>query len=253
MSNILENFDPRWRQFLQNPAWYVAAVIILAGLVVYIRFWWWLAGAVALVWGIWLVWQMFGEDKGGLNNEKQLEAYLAQAQLYQAQIQQVLKATSNKRHDAHQQQLATQVNICTRAIHDLAQRIASLHQDTLIYQDMAVVPKAIEDLEAQLADETDATIRTQLERTLSNRRNQLTSLELLQRTIKQAEIQIENTLSLLGTIYSQILTSQSTSHVADYGRLSAGVNEEVARLQDQLEALQEVKGSLGGPNPVSWS
>jgi hypothetical protein len=245
MSNILEDFDPRWRQFLQNPAWYVAAVVILAGLVFYIHLVWWLAGAVALAWGIWLIWQMFGEDTAAVNHEEQLNVYLDQAQLYQAQLNQVLKDTSNKSNAVHQQRLAAQINIWVEAIQDLVQRIASLRQDTLICQDMAVVPQAIENLEAQLAGETDAATRAQLERALNNRRNQLTALALLQRTLKQAEIQIENTLSLLGTIYSQILTGQSTNHVADYSRLSANVDEEVGRLQDQLEALREVKGSLG--------
>jgi hypothetical protein len=247
MSNILENFDPRWRQFLQNPAWYVATIIILAGLVFYIRLVWWLAGAVALVWGIWLVWQMFGEDTAEVSHEGQLNVYLDQAQLYQAQLNQVLKDASNKSNPVQQQRLAIQINIWVEAIQDLVQRIAGLRQDTLICQDMAVVPQAIENLEAQLADETDAATRAQLERTLKNRRNQFTSLALLQRTIKQAEIQIENTLSLLGTIYSQILTGQSTNHVADYSRLSTDVDEEVGRLQDQLEALREVKGKPGGP------
>jgi hypothetical protein len=104
-------------------------------------------------------------------------------------------------------------------------------------------------LEVQLPIETNPDIRNQLERTLINRKNQLASLQLLQSTIKKAEIQIESTLSLLGTIYSQILIGQSTNHVADYGRLSVDVDEAVNRLQDQLEALWEVKGGYqSGPS-----
>jgi uncharacterized protein YoxC len=52
---------------------------------------------------------------------------------------------------------------------------------------------------------------------------------------------MESTLASMGTIYSQLLTSQSADHVADYSRLSEDVNEEVRTLQDQLEALEEVK------------
>ncbi len=48
-------------------------------------------------------------------------------------------------------------------------------------------------------------------------------------------------MALLGTIYSQLLTQQSTSHVTDYQRLTHQAGEEVACLQDYLEALQEVK------------
>ena len=94
-------------------------------------------------------------------------------------------------------------------------------------------------------NETNAGARTELEHTLVNRKNQLAALKRLQGTMRRAEIQIESTLSALGTIYSQLLTGQSTDHVADYSRLSAEVDEEVRTLQDQLEALQEVKLGQG--------
>ena len=63
------------------------------------------------------------------------------------------------------------------------------------------------------------------------------SLEQLQTTRRRAEIQIERTAAVLGTIYSQLLTYRSTSRVADYQRLADAVAEEVQRLQDYLEAL----------------
>lgn len=116
----------------------------------------------------------------------------------------------------------------------------------MIRQDLEAVPQAIADLQTRLTNETDPTLRTQLERTLSNRQNQLASLERLQNTMKRAEIQIESTLSALGTIYSQVLTGQSTDHVADYSRLAADVDEEVRLLQDRLEALEEVKLGQAG-------
>lgn len=232
----------RWRAFLNSPVWYVATVTILAMLTLNIRYLRWLAGVVALIWGTWLVWQLFTQDKAETDGADQLKIYLDQTLTYQAQIDQLLKATSNASNRAHRLHLATQINIWTEAIQNLIQHIASLRQDTLIRQDLAAVPRAIEDLEAQLACEADPGIRAQLERTLINRRNQLASLQLLQSTVRKAEIQIESTLSLLGTIYSQMLIGQSTNHVADYGRLSLDVDEEVRRLQDQLEALWEVKG-----------
>lgn len=237
----MKTFGSRWHRFLQNPAWYVAIVTVLAGLTFQVRFLWWLAGMVALVWGIWLVWQLFDKGKTEVGSQDHWQTYLAQTLIYRAQIDQALRATSNKSNRAHRRQLAVQIDIWAKAIQDLVQRIASLRQDDLIRREMATVPKAIEDLETQLINETDAAIRTQLERTLINRKNQLASLELLHRIIKRTEIQIENTLSLFGTLYSQLLTGQSTSHVADYARLSADVDEEVHRLQDQLEALREVK------------
>ena len=54
---------------------------------------------------------------------------------------------------------------------------------------------------------------------------------------------MESTLSMLGTIYSQILAGQSTRQAADYRRLLNEIDEEVQMLQDHLHALEEVKMS----------
>jgi hypothetical protein len=169
------------------------------------------------------------------------QAHLNKALAYQAQIDSLIKATSEPNARDHLQDLAGQVREWVEAIEDLVKRIDDIQQNHLIRQDLEAVPQAIANLEARLVTETDPDIRTQLERTLTNRKNQWASLERLQHMMKRAEIQIESTLSSLGTIYSQLLTGQSTDHVADYSRLSTEVDEEVHALQDRLEALEEVK------------
>src|SRR5574341_4605 len=143
-----------YRQFLGNPVWYAATVTILAVLTLNIRFLWWLASAVAVVWGTWLVWQLFTRDKAETGTD-QLRGYLDQTLAYQVQIEEVLKATSNGSNRAHRLHLAAQINLWTEAIQRLAQHVTSLRQDNLIRQDMTTVPKAIELLEAQLAAEVD--------------------------------------------------------------------------------------------------
>jgi hypothetical protein len=170
-----------------------------------------------------------------------IQAHLNKALAYQAQIESLIEATANPNARARLQDLAGEVSEWVQAIEDLVRRIDDFQGNSLIRQDLEAVPQAITKLEAQLANETDSDVQVQLERTLNNRRNQLTALERLQNTMKRAEIQIESTLSALGTIYSQLLTGESTDHVADYSRLSAEVDEEVRLLQDRLEALEEVK------------
>jgi hypothetical protein len=238
--------DARWRKYLHNPLWYVATVTVLAALTLRMRAIWWLAGAVALVWGTWLIWQFFSAEGAAPGGADQLKGYLEQAQSYATQIDHMLRVTANRNNTAHRLHLATQINIWAEAIQSLVQHMATLRGDELIRRDLAAVPRAIADLEARLAGEAEPALRAQLERTLAHRRNQLASLEVLQGTLKRAEIQIESTLSLLGTMYSQILIGQSTNQVADYGRLARDVDEEVRRLQDQLEALWEVKGGYRG-------
>jgi uncharacterized membrane protein YgaE (UPF0421/DUF939 family) len=242
----METLDPRWRKFLKNLGWYIATLVVLMVLLRFVRspfvllaLW-----VVGLIWGGVLAFQvsqlLFGRDEIAIS-EEQLQEYVDKALSYKAQIDSTIKATANKTDQTRLEQLRSQIDTWTKAISDLAERLNTLRQDDVIRRDMREVPRAIADLEARLANEADVVVRSQLERTLNNRRKQLDSLAQLQTMMKQAEIQIESTLSQLGTIYSQLLTGQSTSHVADYGRLSADVDEEVRLLQDHLEALREVK------------
>jgi hypothetical protein len=245
----MDTLDPKWQAFLRNFGWFIATIVVLIVLVSVFRtfpviliLW-----AVGLAWGSVLAYRfsqiLFGQDDH-IISEEQLQAYLDQARAYKAQIDRAIKQTVGTSDASHLTKLQGQIDTWTEAINELVQRLNSLRADQVIRRDLSTVPKAIADLEKRVANETDAATKTQLERVLANRRKQLASLQELQNMIKRAEIQIENTLSMLGTIYSQILTGQSTSHVADYGRLSTDVDEEVRLLQDHLEALREVK--LGG-------
>ncbi len=230
-----------WSKFMQNPLWYVTVISCLAGLTTTLHFWWWLTGLIALIWGLGLVWHSFSQDKTGVTGEEQLQTWLDQAHYYRAQIQQALKSTPGKSLSLDGPALAAQVNGWTEAIQVLVQRLAHLRRDDLIRQEIIAVPKAIALLETQLAGAGNAALHSHLEQVLANRRNQLVLLAELQSRMKQTEIQIENTLALLSTIYSQILTGQSIRHTADYEHLLADLEEEAHRLQDQLEALHEVK------------
>jgi hypothetical protein len=174
-------------------------------------------------------------------SSKAIRMHLDKAQAYKEQIHNIIQATPDEEVNHRLRDLATQVDEWAQAIEDLAVRVDKFQQNTLIHHDLESVPEYIEDLESRLQDETNPGTRVELERTLNNRRSQLASLQQLENTMKRAEIQIESTLSALGTIYSQILTGQSTNHVADYSRLSEDVDEEVQSLQDQLEALEEIK------------
>lgn len=169
-----------------------------------------------------------------------IQAHLDKARAYQKQINDLIKSTPD-RNRARRQELATQVSEWIKAIEDLSKQVGNFQQNTLINQDLNSVPQAIEELEARLANESNETTRKELERTLASRKNQLAALQRLQDSIHRAEIKIESTLSALGTIYSQLLTAQSTDQVADYSRLSTEVDEEVRTLQDHLDALREVK------------
>lgn len=172
-----------------------------------------------------------------------LQAYVDRAKAYQFEIDNLAQNVSNGPNQSRVREMAAHVQAWTTSIIDLAHRIDNFRQNKLISRDLKEVPKSVIRLETRLNNETDPLMMAELERTLANRRQQLAALEKVRRDIQMAEIKIESTLSMLGTIYSQILAGQSTRQAADYRRLLDEIDEEVHTLQDHLQALEEVKMS----------
>ncbi|MFC1976388.1 hypothetical protein ACFLXQ_08310 [Chloroflexota bacterium] len=198
-----------------------------------------LAGLVVILsTGGWFLRLMLRQRQG--SDQTYLKTHLQQAVSYTQKIEEILKTSAN----GHEQQLLTQIHTWWQMIETMAQTLADLSQnDHIIQHDLVHLPGAITDLEQQLAAETSPLLQADLQQMLVQRQNQQVSLEQLQITRRRAEIQIERTIAVLGTIYSQLLTYRSTYHVVDYQHLADNVAEEVQHLQDYLEALQEVKGS----------
>lgn len=170
-----------------------------------------------------------------------LRGYITQAEAYQAEIDRLVQNATGTTIRPRGQEMAAHVQTWVTAVTALVYRIENFRQNKLIRKDLVEVPKSIKKLEARLSDESNEMVTAELERTLANRRQQLVVMETLQRNIAMAEVKIENTLSMLGIIYSQFLAGQSTRQVADYRRLMTGIDDEVQMLQDHLEALEEVK------------
>jgi hypothetical protein len=164
---------------------------------------------------------------------------LAQAKRYKQQVESLLKANPSK--SMLMADVSSQINDWMKTVETMAGRITDFKRNPVIQSDLKTVPDAIKKLKGQVDSETDARVKARLEQTLQTRRNQLATLDKLQSSMRQAEVQLESTVASLGTIYSQVLTAQSTNQVADYGHLAAEVTEQVHQLQDQIEALEEVK------------
>ncbi len=176
-----------------------------------------------------------------------LAAQLTQARTYQKAVNDLARGAPSGRLT----ELSGQFDAWVKSVEQMAGRIQGYKDNPVIQQDLANVPASIKRLEGQLAFETDARVRAQLEAALESRRNQLGALEKLGGTMRQAELQLENTVAALGTIYSQALAGQSTNQVAGYADLAGDMNERVRVLQDQIEALEEVKIGRAGANLAS--
>lgn len=180
--------------------------------------------------------------------DAKLQTYLEQARAYQAGLLELARRAPNEFNRARLDNLTRHIDHWQNSLVALVRQIELFQQNSLLQRDLKAVPKAIARLEAEMADAPTPQIQQAMARTLDNRRQQLATLESLRDTTRWAEVKIENTVSILGALYSQALMSQSTGQVADYSRLLADIEEEARALDDYVTTLAEVK--LGSPTPV---
>ena len=132
-------------------------------------------------------------------------------------------------------------------IYNLAQRLDRHDQEReLLHRDYKHASQRIKELDKKLGREKDEAVANQIELTLGSLRRQVETIESLENTMKRAELQMDNTLSALGTIYSQAMLVDAKD--IDRGRaqrLQQEIAEEVTDLSDILSAMDEVYAASG--------
>jgi hypothetical protein len=173
--------------------------------------------------------------------EPRYRDYLDKALEYRRRIEEgVIQRRRGVLRD-HFQETARQIDEWIRSIYEIAHRLDQYGQDDLIHRDIKTVPVSIKNLQKQLANEDDRRVRAQLEETLRAKQTQWANLEQLENSRQRAELQLEHTLTAMGTIYSQLLLVGAKD--VDSGRASRlreEVADEVHQLQDVLDSMDEV-------------
>ena len=172
---------------------------------------------------------------------KETQSRLNQARAYKHEIDRLVDTTTDPLRKDKLRELSNDVDNWMKTVEEMSQRIDGFKNNQVIQSDLATVPQSIQKLTTQLNEETDPRVKESIERTLAARADQMASLQKLQSLMRQSEVQLENSIAALGTIYSQALAMQSTTRVADYSHLSSELDEQSKMLRDQLEALEEVK------------
>jgi hypothetical protein len=127
-------------------------------------------------------------------------------------------------------------------MYSLALHIDAFESNELVERDRRSVPQQLDKTRQRLAIETDPAVRADLQEQSRQLELQLTNLEATASSVKRAEIQLDSTLSSLGTIYAQ-MSLLGTKEVDSSGaqRLRQEIKDEVAGLQDTLAAMDEVQ------------
>lgn len=126
-------------------------------------------------------------------------------------------------------------------IYQLALRVDTYRRDALLKQERENVPKEIEALRLRRKHERSAEFQKDLDRAIETKHQQQEAMAALDVRMKQAELQLSQSLSALATIDSQVQLIEVQD--ADSGkseRIQADIHEQVNRLNDLMLSINEV-------------
>ncbi len=123
----------------------------------------------------------------------------------------------------------------------LVQRLESFEKNPLMQRDLKNLPKTITQLAEQLKNEPNPEIKAQMQQNLARYHEQRHQLDLLVTLMRRIELKIDETLALLGTLYSQMqLFKAKDIDSSPNQRLTNDLDEQVKTLDDLLTAVDEV-------------
>jgi hypothetical protein len=175
-----------------------------------------------------------------------LRAKVNEALRYWELIDNIVKESPEASVQLRFERTTQEVTHWLQAVYDLAKRIDKFELNPVVRQDLSRLQQEIPALEKKLAREDSDTVRQQLERTIADKRRQLQTLQSLEDSMEKAQYQLDGTISSLGTIYSQLLLVSNKDEEGNrVNRLQSEISEQVQRLEDLSEVMDEVYQRAG--------
>jgi hypothetical protein len=179
--------------------------------------------------------------------DKRLQGQINEALDYRSRIEEAIRERRDTVLKNELSQTAGQIDEWIESIYDLAQRIDRYQQEGQILQrDRKRAETRLSELRREIAAEDNPVVKQQIQVTIDSLSRQLETLDTLDNTIQRAELQLENSLTNLGTIYSQTMLVDAKD--IDSGRarrLRQEISDEVSELHDVLVAMDEVYSAEG--------
>ena len=129
-------------------------------------------------------------------------------------------------------------------IHRLARRMDVFEDDAILARDRRAVPDELRKLRQRLNNESAVNVREELEQAIQLKEQQLSNLNKVGDNMRRADLQLDNTLAALGTLYAQMQVIDTKDlDSARARRLREEIHDEVAELEDTIVAMDEVYSS----------
>lgn len=171
----------------------------------------------------------------------ELRQSMASALEYQRRIDAQVRRRSDRVLWDRPEDVAEQVKDWISYVYQLATRLDAYRQDSLLEVQRQSVPEDIRRLTLQRQRETNPLFQEEIDQVLESKQKQLQTLQALDTRMKQAEYQMEQSLSALATVDSQIqLLDAQAIESGRSERLLADIREQVNRLNDLVSSLNEV-------------
>lgn len=127
-------------------------------------------------------------------------------------------------------------------VHKLAVQIDAHRKDSLLLRDMQTLPGEIDRLVAQRRLESNPAVQKQLDEVIASKDQHGKALVALDDRMKQAQLQMERSITALATIYSQVqLVDTQNVGSGRAERLQLEIQEQVDRLDDIVESISEIQ------------
>ena len=173
--------------------------------------------------------------------DPELRGDVETALAYQRQIEMQVRSRRQGVLRDRLEDAADQLSDWISNIYRLAVRLDTYRRDALLAQEREGVPNEIEALAARRGKESDPAVRQVLDEVLESKDKQWEALQALDGRMKQAELQLEQSLTALATVYSQVQLIDA-QHVGGSrsDRLRSDIQEQVSRLNDLVSSINEV-------------
>jgi hypothetical protein len=177
----------------------------------------------------------------GRIRDKELRTDIETALEYQrrieVQVRQQDRPLLRDRLDATAQELTEWI----ANMYALALRLDSYRRDDLLAKQRSTLPQELKELTEQRKRTTNPTTGAQLDQVIDAKGKQWQALRDLDDRMEQARLQMKQSLAALATIYSQIqLVDAQSIESGRAERLQSGIRDEVNRLGDLVQSINEV-------------
>lgn len=177
----------------------------------------------------------------GQLRDKELRKDIEQALEYQRRIETEIHKQRPGLIRDRLDNTANQFTAWLSNMYELASRIDTYRADDLLGREREALPKELEKLTAQRKTESNATVQQQLDEVIAGKGKHWQTLRDLDARMKQATLQLEQSLTALATVYSQVqlIDAQSVGS-GQAERLQSDIREQVERLNDLVSGINEV-------------